>query len=573
MKIILLTAIAALLTTMVKAKDARAGFKVWAVNDGEKVKRDELDHPSRRRNSAWDGRRVKLFGARNEFVAFQVMVVAERSPLTVKSVELRFGLEALDREVEIFSEHYIDVPTPSTVRNGWFWRKVVSPRIAPGSIPDALVPLHATPGRGGLPIDIEKKKLQGFWVDIYIPKPIVAGAYDGELTIETDRGVERLPVKLEIISATLPDKDLIKIMVAMSGQGAYKKRHGRDDSKLAKLYNFMAHRHRFDPVHGWPLKTIKEYEPYLTGAAYTRANGYHGPAEGLGHRVFPVDMYGWGDVHKQKDAEGWQRMCGRWVRWFEKHAPDVLYFFYLEDEPPPARFPELCKLASRIHDAPGPGKRMPVMLTKAPHPGLAGAVDIWATVADQVDLKKMAEERKEGRRWWFYNGMRPCSGAVPFDAPAIDMRVQSWICWLYDVELWFYWEGTHWRHNHQGPRAHKDQNVWSDPFTFVTDKIKVCGDGTLYYPGEDAIFKDQDRGIKGPISSIRMKNIRRGQQDVAYIQLAIGVGKEEAARAVASELISAAFGDARGMKEMPWPEDGDAWEEARRELAGLITGK
>jgi hypothetical protein len=42
---------------------AQAKLQVWAVNDGEKVEKDDLNHPAKARNSVWDGRRVKLFGA------------------------------------------------------------------------------------------------------------------------------------------------------------------------------------------------------------------------------------------------------------------------------------------------------------------------------------------------------------------------------------------------------------------------------------------------------------------------------------------------------------------------------
>ena len=57
---------------------AEAGVaRVWAVSDGEKVEQDDLASPLRTRNSAWDGRTVRLFGARNEVIAFQVMVEAD----------------------------------------------------------------------------------------------------------------------------------------------------------------------------------------------------------------------------------------------------------------------------------------------------------------------------------------------------------------------------------------------------------------------------------------------------------------------------------------------------------------
>ena len=57
---------------------AQAGVaSVWAVADGDKIARDDVASPLRTGNSAWDGRVVRLFGARNEVLAFQVVVEAD----------------------------------------------------------------------------------------------------------------------------------------------------------------------------------------------------------------------------------------------------------------------------------------------------------------------------------------------------------------------------------------------------------------------------------------------------------------------------------------------------------------
>ncbi|MFC1614653.1 hypothetical protein ACFL5K_05090 [Gemmatimonadota bacterium] len=50
---------------------------VWAVGDGEKVYRYQADHPSRQKNSVWDGSTVRLKGLYNEVLAFQVIVEAD----------------------------------------------------------------------------------------------------------------------------------------------------------------------------------------------------------------------------------------------------------------------------------------------------------------------------------------------------------------------------------------------------------------------------------------------------------------------------------------------------------------
>ena len=50
---------------------------VWAVHDGDKVERDDLAHPARTGNTAWRDGIVRLFGGRNEIVAFQVVVESD----------------------------------------------------------------------------------------------------------------------------------------------------------------------------------------------------------------------------------------------------------------------------------------------------------------------------------------------------------------------------------------------------------------------------------------------------------------------------------------------------------------
>src|SRR5258706_11947706 len=62
---------------------------VWAVNDGEKVERDDLDNPNKTANSAWDGHKIKIFGARNEIIAFQLIVEAGSEGIQRLTVALR----------------------------------------------------------------------------------------------------------------------------------------------------------------------------------------------------------------------------------------------------------------------------------------------------------------------------------------------------------------------------------------------------------------------------------------------------------------------------------------------------
>src|SRR5258708_37680 len=69
--------VAVLLTQLLSPISTSASVAhVWAVNDGEKIERDDLNNPNKNSNSAWDGHRIKIFGARNEIIAFQLIVEA-----------------------------------------------------------------------------------------------------------------------------------------------------------------------------------------------------------------------------------------------------------------------------------------------------------------------------------------------------------------------------------------------------------------------------------------------------------------------------------------------------------------
>src|SRR3954471_4151312 len=99
---------------------------LWAVNDGEKVERDDLNNSNKRTNSAWDGHKVKIFGARNEIIAFQLIVEADQNgierlavalpQLVQKGGKARIGYTApaidptnyLARPIQIFSVNYMN---------------------------------------------------------------------------------------------------------------------------------------------------------------------------------------------------------------------------------------------------------------------------------------------------------------------------------------------------------------------------------------------------------------------------------------------------------------------------------
>ena len=70
--------------------DSRSGSVVhlgrerWRESGRETIS----NNPNKRANSAWDGRRVKIFGARNEIIAFQLVIEADPSGIDRLTVTL-----------------------------------------------------------------------------------------------------------------------------------------------------------------------------------------------------------------------------------------------------------------------------------------------------------------------------------------------------------------------------------------------------------------------------------------------------------------------------------------------------
>ncbi|HEY3119058.1 MAG TPA: hypothetical protein VGL15_00425, partial [Vicinamibacteria bacterium] len=252
--------VTALAGVLLACAGAEAGIaRVWAVNDGEKVERDDLTSVLAASNSAWDGRRIHVFGAGNEIVAFQVIVEADRAgigALTLSLPELRLrGGGANDRivyaapsadpsvsagrPIQIFTVHYMNVTTPSHAE--WVWKPGSEPKDTTGWKPVQLVPENA---RGGFPLKVAASQNQAIWIEVYTGRDRPAGVYEGTIRVSADGVARELPVELELFDFALPDENSLDVMVyyESSQPELY---HGRN---LDAAYHRFAHRQRVELV-------------------------------------------------------------------------------------------------------------------------------------------------------------------------------------------------------------------------------------------------------------------------------------------------------------------------------------
>lgn len=308
---------------------AEPRFRVWAVGDsvridplsGKAYEENRLVFPDatkagyRESNLIWDGRtgRVTLHAARNEIVAFQVVV--ERTtddPLTDVAVAIDDvagpgGKRLPPGNVQLFKEWYVDVTK----------RSAQDYSLGTGYYPDALIPVR---GRGKLfprsfivPFDVPDQlnnigpvqRNQALWVDIYVPREreqAPRGEYHAKIRVVSGTDTASLDLLLKVWDFALPDEN------HLGGDIHTDTELHTFDPELELRYYQLARRHRvvlgelgYTPdmeISGTDVKIDwRKYDErlakYLDGRAFTREFGYDGPGYGVPIEllVLPFDAY------------------------------------------------------------------------------------------------------------------------------------------------------------------------------------------------------------------------------------------------------------------------------------------
>ena len=569
--------------------------QVWAVDDGEKVFQDDLAHPLKSGgpgNSVWDGHTIRLFSARNEIVAFQLILEANSEGAANVNVVVS-GLvgskggsipgshplpapnDYLGVGVELFAEHYLDVIQSSysdPICGGFYSTAEANPHIT-GWVPDALIPFSAAVGKGGAPFGIAPDRNQGVWVDVYVPRRLPLGLYTGTVTVTvSSTPVAQAPLELTVLDFTLPDENHYKSMLFYSRENV-EARHDTGCCTQAMWdvlldYHRMAHRHRLELIGSGDWEEIDHLGGTLTGEAFTAAHGYAGPGEGIGNSLFSVHTYGW--TFGETEAE-YRTSSDAWVSWFDANAPDVEYFLYLIDEPGSGMYDWIRTRADWIHNNPGPGHRLPVFITRWPITELVGYVDIWCMQSPWYDPAVVDPAEARGEKAWVYAGNRPQNPMDVMDEYGVALRLKPWVAYKCDVGRWFTWETTHWFANQNEVPNDVYKNVFVNPVTFDCGGPGGYGngDGTMFYPGRDYVFTDQDRQFPGPMSSIRMKMYRRGVQDYEYMWMAGQKGHGTEVQTILNQALPHVMWDAVTVPD--WSTNNADYESARQELAALAA--
>ena len=397
-----------------------------------------------------------------------------------------------------------------------------------GYYPDALVPLE------------NYKKLkenfigagqnQAIWIEVNIPEDQAAGVYKGFGELDLDGVKYEVPIEVTVYDAALPNANNVPSLFGVwydyipQGEGFY-------STELANAYYDFLLSKRISPMKADPTKWIlgTEYDAFVQWLVDFAAENPMVSAYSL---PYGVETYELGNV---VDADGVNKlltmMAQKNVELREAGNSEIDLFkkavYYLGgiiDEPSGSGTQRVRDCDLIIHKAkleiantyfkdkyPDLYEScisLPHVVTTAYSPELVGTDEIggvqawcgqaqtWHSDAQRAELESRREsaDRTGGEDTWWYTCEQPRKPFVNFhmDDDTLNTRTIFWMMFDYDVEGMIYW-AINW---------HTSDDVWTTPVNY----LNAVGDGMLCYPGAKY-------GILGPISTMRLENLREGEED------------------------------------------------------------
>jgi hypothetical protein len=496
---------------------------VWANTGEDKVTREELRTATGRRpvlNRSWDGRTIRVFGARNEMVAFNLVLEAG-SATAATQVSVQFNqltepngylikstptgklgvFNWTQRDIELFHVRYLKIRGLSAMSYETYDERHIPqrlrrPQTATGAYtggwaqrpdhdkfyPEIAVPIEAVPT-----FTIGAQSNQSIWADIYIPKDAPAGIFTGQVLVKIAGVVKySVPVELSVRNFTLPDMPASKTMVATSYSEVAERYTGiahpaanTSQDLLTKLVMDrqmqLAHRHKIsliDDNHGaaaWTLNQPRpEWRPRLSGALFTAASGYRGPGVGVGNNIFSIGTYGgWQSLWGAPTVANMRTRTNAWETWFAANFPATERFLYLADEPDDLWTLETW--AGWVKNNPGAGGNLKTFATidlvkasaSVPSLTISGT---WFQIGQTAKWQNaLNAAHAAGKQAIFYNGQRPANGSFATEDDGVALRQLPWGQYKKKIDRWFFWASTYYN-DKQGGRGHT--NVFAQAQTF-----------------------------------------------------------------------------------------------------------
>lgn len=565
----------------VGAGPSPGAINAWAVNEMVKIS----SHTPRRHDhlivNPHTGA-VDLFAAGNETACFQIVVQADDRPL--EGLKISWSpLSARKRKIDAGNIRVFRMlPMRISEYPPWYLRLVdAAPK--PADFYDALVPIDSAVA--GQPFRVPAGVRLVLWVDVYVPRGTHAGQYLGALEI-TARGPRRWTTGLsvKVYDFVLPDaraiaavgafdhRVLMSRLIRQDGRPFVPVVLDRRDPPVRRGLTVMrqlirmGHTHRLDlfdkAIHpllkrdpaGKVVLGWKDYDavvmPYLDGTAFEDRVGCPAWCSPFGEAWPNPDNYG----GLQSDA--YVRTAKAVLAQTREHfvALDVqkqIFLWPYRGKVTPSGYARLMQLGAIIRAADKDTAILTQLPARLPRhtgwkipAGFEKLADILAPSGQWLDAgtPSQAEANRPLTGAWLAPGAPPHFPGMGVLASPADLRAIPWIAMKYRCAGLLIPEVLD----------------WSDsPF----DPPKAT-QTTLFYPGAGM-------GIEGVVPSVRLKWLRRGLQDLAYLTVLRRRRQQDTARKLIDSMIRYAGLAAAGDHYLDarldgWVQDGEVWTMARR---------
>jgi hypothetical protein len=565
-----------------------------------------------KKNWIYDGNSVKLFGAKGEYISFQVVLTnhfeAPLKGIDIQITSLKNNNAELNINPELFLEWSVEVKTPSTgypratLGKGWY--------------PDALIPLKyiqqgTTNTRGSwiYPLQlpdfnnrIDKQISQIFWIDQYIPLDVGPGTYSGEVKIVIGGVTKKIAIQVNVWNFAIPNENNFK--ASLQHEGFVSRMSEKEELEIYQLMK----RNRIgvmDPTYKPELivlptgKVSVEWtafdarlKKYFSGDAFTKAYGYeYGPGYGEPIETFllPFDVYGkhetpgWPDIGKP-DVELLDSNQQKYINIIHevrdhlklsinREKTDLTVYlngldesYFLEAWQRMRHFGNLIK-----KEYPEAKFRVDGGYNDSAMNMIKQSISAWAVHTVEFDLQRMDKYNKLGINQWIYGPLLYESkinswvGSSTFiDLPLINDRALSWSVWKYKAHSWISWGiGAGWKSGWYDPESWKSAN---DGGNSKYDMKKLNGNALLIYsPG---IVPN----VNAACPSIRLKTMRNGIQEYEYLKLLAALDKtDKNANDIVNTIIKDPFGEQSIGNLNVWSYDAEKWDRTRILLGEKIS--
>ena len=527
---------------------------VWSALATEKFMRDQ-------KPEEYTEAKLDFAGMKGETQSAQLMVTAKEDikgfNLTAAKLSGENGAEISADNIKIYAERYVEIYNPYVN-----WHHGGEYYADAGVYPDALVPIDKF--RKTREDRIAKDNNQGIWVDIDIPADAASGTYSGEFTLTLNESeTKSIPVTLKVYNAVMPEEvhaeSYFCIWYDQLGFGE----GDNFDSNTNKIYYdyLLSKRLCSGEVNPDYTKSMDSFISHITELAQNpRVTSYRIPDSLIGFNrevIVPQDETQYTPEQVEQAREQLQSGLKNQMKQIleanfalrEEHATkDVNLLekaiYYFEDEPTvgyrtnrvrvfcerlnaakkellseyAARFaehPDLKKSFESLHNVTPSNyvdssltvsSKNPAGETYEPDYEKADGLQHWCPEMykwSETAFRATVRERQSyGEEFWWYtcvvNSPAP---SYYVESMPINIRLASWMQYQYGVTGTLYWDVVHWK-----------EIAGGDPYEDVQYNVYGGGEGLLLYPGAKY-------GQKTPISSIRLEQVRLGQQDYEYFYM------------------------------------------------------